>query len=392
MTFRHSVPALALLLVPALAAAADEGGTRIKARVGLAATYDTNVFLSAEEAKSAIIGQPSAEAGLRMKGKKASLGLGYEIAPQIYSAYQKANNAIHQKFALSGAYEFKEGGIVGLDDMFRVTADPATSELTERAERNQNDGAFMLDLPVGPKLYIGARAADTIHHYRTAVLAPLLDRNELTVGGRLGLRPTPRTKAYGFFRSASVDFKSASSYNDSTGNLIGAGLEGEITARIKGLVEANTVSRSYSRTLSGETSDYTTGGFAVSLMWEGPEAWSVLVAGGRGFQESVFNRYYVTTSGSLSVTKGIGKKFSVKVLGSYGVDQYPNARIAFLGDGTLLEARRKDSNMSAGFTLSYALMQRQTMKLGYLMRSRSSNFDTYKYSDSQITASADYTF
>jgi hypothetical protein len=276
--------------------------------------------------------------------------------------------------------------------MFRVTSDPATSELTSRALRNQNDGAFLFDLPVGSKLYFGVRASDTIHHYREATLAPLLDRNELLVGGRLGVRPSAKTKVYGFYKMSNVNFKSASSFDDSTGNLVGVGVEGELTARLTGIIEANSVSRKYSQTITGEDDQYTTGGFTAALKWDGGNAWGVALSGGRSFVESVFNRYYMQTGGSLSITKGLGKRFEVQVLGSYGVDQYPSARSAFLLDGTLLDARRKDTNTSAGLTLSYHMFERQTLKLGYMMRQRSSNFDVYKYTDGTGTVSADYTF
>jgi hypothetical protein len=393
MTLRHSlrVSTLCLLTGAALAAAgANEGGLQIRPKIGIAATNDSNIFLAPKNATSAWIAQPSAALGIGIKGKKSSLMAGYEIAPQVYSVWQKVNNAVHQTAALSAQVEYMPEGLIGLDDQFRVTADPASSELTARSLRNQNDGAFLFDLPIGSKLYAGLRVVDTIHHYRVANLAPLLDRNEMLAGLRLGLRPSAKTKVYGFFKSSNVNFKSASSYNDSTGSLVGAGVEGEITSRITGLIEANSVARKYSKTLTGETTDYTTGGFTASLKWDGPSSVNVALAGGRSFVESVFNRYYMQTGGSLAVTKELNKRFSVQVLGAYGVDQYPDARAAFLADGTLLDARRKDTNMTAGLSLSYHLVEKQTFKLGYLMRSRSSNFDTYKYTDGQLTLSADY--
>ncbi len=382
---------LCLLTGAALAAAgANEGGLQIRPKIGIGVTNDSNIFLAPKNATSAWIAEPSAALGIGIKGKKASLNVGYEIAPQIYSVYQKVNNAVQQTAALSTQVEYMPEGLIGLDDQFRITADPASSELTARSLRNQNDAALLFDLPVGPKLYAGLRVIDTIHHYRVASLAPLLDRNELLAGIRLGLRPSAKTKVFGFFKSSNVNFKSASSFNDSTGSLIGAGVEGEITSRITGLVEANTVSRKYSQTLTGETSEYTTGGFTASLKWDGPSSISVSLAGGRSFVESVFNRYYMQTGGSLAVTKELNKRFSVQVLGAYGVDQYPDARAAFLADGTLLDARRRDTNMTVGLNLSYHLIEKQTFKLGYLMRTRSSNFDTYKYTDNQLSLSADY--
>jgi len=443
MTLRHSVVVSFLCLVagaasaaparpvaprraaaPAAArpAAADEGGIRILPRIGIAATMDSNIFLTSAnptsspyETQSAWIAEPSVALGIRARGRKSLLQAGYELTPRIYSHAQNANNAVHQTAALAAQIEYMPDGLIGLDDQFRVTTDPATSEETRRALRNQNDAGFMFDLPVGSKFYAGIRVTDTIHHYRQSStdfsrsLSDLFDRNELAAALRLGLRPTPKTKAYGFYRNVSVNFKSASSYGDSTGSHVGAGIEGEITSRLTGIIEVNSMARSYKQAVAGEaaptaaagstvteSSDYTTGGFTVSLKWEGPTGWSALVSGGRGFQESLFNRYSIQTGGTVAVTKELDKRFSVQVVGSYLADAYPNARSVAIQDptapgGTSLKyARRADGNLSVGLNLSYHLIERQTLKLGYLMRQRSSNFSVYKYSDNQITLSADY--
>jgi hypothetical protein len=207
------------------------------------------------------------------------------------------------------------------------------------------------------------------------------------------VRATEKTKVYAFYKVANVDFKK-NDVNDSKGNLMGAGIEGDLTARLTGIVEANSVSRKYSQTITGEPNEYTTGGFSATLKWKAPSDWTVGVSGGRGFQESVFNRYYMTNTGSVSITKPVGKRFEAQVQGSYGVDQYPGKRSAFLLDRTLppLVARRKDTNISAGLKLIYVLLPRQTVSARYLVRQRTSNFDTYNYTDSTVTLSADYTF
>ncbi|MEK7765528.1 MAG: outer membrane beta-barrel protein, partial [bacterium] len=315
---------------PAAAASAGVhlGAAELKPRLGLEASYDDNIFLQSVTPTGSTILRVTPGLDVRLERKRMKLRGGYELSSLNYAIFPKANNALHQTGYVAFSQEFAKAASFSLEEAFKATTDPASSELTERAKRAQNDVGIGLELPLSGKTFAGVRVSDTLTCYRRASLAALLDRDEVLAGLRGGYVLTAKTRTYAFARYASVAYVTNLS-NESSGLLAGAGLQGEITKRITGTLELGSMSRHYTRTVSGGTRDTTAPRYDVALTWEGPRDWKVRVNGERGFSDSVFNRFFVTSALGGNVSKPLGKHAKVAVLGSWGLDQYPDLNPEF---------------------------------------------------------------
>lgn len=364
------------------------GNVRVKPRITIEGKHDSNIFLSNTLPQSAFILDAGPAIGMSVENKTLKFEAGYEFRLINYSRFQNVTNAQHHTLAASVNWEYMPDGKFGLDDLFMATTDPASSEFTQRARRGQNDLGVMFDVPFGSKLFIGGRMKHTIVDYQTTALSLILDRNELLAGGRVGYQIGPKTKLYGYARASNIGYWD-NKLSNSNGTLAGAGIEGKISERITGQVEVGAISRKYSQTISGEPSEFNTGSTSVNVDWSAPRGFKVSVNANRNSNESAYARYNIGTNGGISVTKGIGKAWEAQILGSYGQDNYPNAKP---DPTTLVLKRRVDTNFAAGVRLSYQLYAKNKLSLKYMHRGRSSNFDVYNYTDGVATLSTEYSF
>lgn len=396
--YRRTAVLLASLLLAvthAASARADEsetgfmvGKVRVKPKITVEGSQDSNIFLQSYSAQSAYILNAGPALGFSAAGPRMNLDAGYEFRQLVYSRFQSVNNAQHHTGALSYTWDYISNGQIGIDDLFVATTDPATSELVARTKRNQNDFGANLEAPLGGKSFVGLRIRSILVDYQTTLLSNLLDRNETNAGIRAGWAPTPKTKLYLYGRRAQIDYK-VNTLDNSTGMTAGIGVEGDLTSRITGTLEVGNLTRKYSHTLSGQPEKFSTARYSARIEWQAPAEFQVVLSALRAPMESIFRRYYLTNGGTLSIEKPLGRSFAFQVLGGFERDLYPGD---ITGYSSFITTKRVDDLTAFGASLTYMLFEHQKLTLKYLNRNRTSNLAGFGYKDGVATLGGEYLF
>lgn len=378
-----AVAAAAMCCLASASLARGEGrgkSVRLDRRATLAIAYDDNIYLSPTATGSAI-GRFDHDLGLSLAGKRSQLRLGYGLTVMRYNENYWVNNLFHQTGTFSAGYEFGDRKRIALEDRFEATTDPASSEEVQRARRNRNDGRLDLDLGLGRVLYLGAEARHVLHYYLRDDMADLLNRKEVTAGPRIGFYVGPRTRLQARMRYQQITYDNILSTRNSTTPSVLVGLNGNVTRRITGRIEAGVFMRSYESTSSTMLTDaMTSPEMDVALEWKGRGETGASLTASRGPREAIFNRFYTGTTIALGFTKQMGRRWKASVLGSYEIDEYPDA--LFAGAGS---EERRDTLTQAGVKVSYRPANAMELRAEYLYRGRDSNLYGFDYADNVLT-------
>ena len=365
----------------------------------LAASYDDNIYLSRTGAVGSAIGKFEHELGLSLEGKRSLLQLGYGVTVMRYNENYWINNVFHQLGNFAAIFELGERKRISLTDRFEATTDPASSEQVRRARRNHNDGRFSLELGLGRRMFLGAEVRHEIHYYLgysgtewtgtgAVNLGDLLNRKELTAGPRIGVYVGPKTLLHLRLNHQTITYDYAQSTRDSTTPSVLVGLEGSVTSRITGRIEAGVFMRSYETTSSTLLTDAVTSpAVDISLEWKGAGETGASLMVSRAPREAIFNRFYTGNTVALGITKQLGRRWKAMVLGSYGMDEYPDE----FWTGTATETRT-DTLTQAGLAVCYRPRKTLEGRLEFLNRSRASNIEEYDYQNNVLTAGLHITY
>jgi hypothetical protein len=354
------------------------GGKTIHRNIGVEVSQDSNIYLSKTATGSLII-KPGAALGISSESRRSLLALGYEIQLLKYTRSPAGNDAIHHTINFNAGYNFKSESRITFTDKYMITTDQASSEISARSKRNQNNASADLDVVAGRKRFLGIGVDHVMHRYEDPQLKLMLDRGELTISPRVGLMIGPKTKGYVKFTLETVTYTNGLlKKNNSTQSFLG-GVNGEIMARVSGTAEVGIFMRSYSDSPTVYSDPASSPAVHVGLKWDAPHGVNVMLAATRGPVESVYGRYYISTAVNLGATKDFGKKFSAGLVAGSVTDAYE----AELGQGV-----RSDSIIQAGVNFGYEVMKDVRLKLSDLYRNRASNFDQFKYSDNVISLGA----
>lgn len=329
---------------------------------------------------------------------------GYDFTSTDYSTQHKANDAVAQ--SANGSYEFKGAAVSARAWTNYVnTEDPAfnpnntvSGELVERKRRWQNTTGVGSEYALGEKFFIGADGQAVRHKYREPGLAALLDRSETIFGGRVGYKVQPKTKAYlgvhrGLFHYAAVTAANPaaghvriSNHKDWYADL---GVEGQITAKIKGKAEAGYNYRSYDadNAVSNQKSLKREAQFKIQLNYKATPRNDVNLIANRGLNEGVSGgRFYTSTGASLEATHSWWKLlFSAK--GGVQVDKYSESiTLPTTAQGGGYTANRRDDLYTAGLKVDYQIQEWLLSGVSYQHKARFSIFsDQFNYRDNQTS-------
>jgi hypothetical protein len=326
---------------------------------------------------------------LKLSGESGGLDLGYAVESLTYHRFHEANNSVNQTARGGGDWKFGSVGRFFLSDKYLSTTDPATSELTERLRRRENNVSGGLDVPLGGKTYLGLLGDDTKTAYKkNDEIATLLDRSAWTAGARLGWLATEKTKIFlEYLHGATTYDVDVSTYKNNKTDSYAAGVSGQWTEKTKGELVAGSMTRSYDTKLVGVKNKATTPFIVAAVKWVAGEKTFLALEASRRFEESTVNRYYTSTMGGLSLTQGIGDHLELRLYGSEGSDQYPDA----ITNGAKT-AKRSDNLSQAGADLKFTFLKVVWLRVGCLYRARSSNFDVFNYSNNLGSADLGLTF
>jgi len=371
----------AVLLMPAAASAQQNikfGNLEVNPFVSTQESYDSNIYLTKTQRKSAEINRSAVGVNLVEKlGSRVDLMGGYNMELLSYSRATSINNAVHHNANIAAVGRMPKDITATLTDNYKQTTDQATSELTQRAKRIENTAGLVVEAPLRGQFGFAVAVQDTYNNYLSHTFAAL-DREESQVGFDVTYKLQPKTRAMFSYRYGNLIYQN-SDFGNATTNNMDVGIVGDIAPKVVGTVKAGVQMRHYTRQLAGADDDITTGGYSVQALWKPMEKTEVILFAKRANVESTYatSRFYTSTLTDLSMSREV-RKVKVGLGLSYEAVQYPEKTNAFM-------PKRLDENASVRVTADYNIQKWLTASCGYTYKDRTSNEDAFEYKDNVVS-------
>ncbi|MBI5882498.1 MAG: outer membrane beta-barrel protein [Elusimicrobia bacterium] len=344
-------------------------------------TYDSNIYLvppdkpDADIVGGGVVGAWITSNNLGMRaimpmGKRHKLEAGYDFQALNYSKARAANDSMNQAIKTDYSYSGRRGVTAHLFNSYSNTMDPAFSELINRERRWQNTAGGRLDVEFSRRLYAFVDGQHVVHKYLGSAMGGLLNHYEQSFGGGLGVLLGPKTKAYASYHRTIIHY-SAGRQANSKGHSADVGVEGQLTAKLKGTASVGMHSRRYDDvTGTSITERETTWQTRVDVTYAINRRTQAGLQAFRGVNEATSgnNRFSEGTGIGLNVMHA-WQKLTVGVNGTLAVDRYPEALTS--GGKT---ASRRDDTYTAGVKAQYKLKEWLSTGMDFMRTQKHSIF------------------
>lgn len=378
------------------------GPLEIHPSYGVTATYDDNIYLvPRDESGHAVAGggvrgswiiSNDAALGLKLPlNNRHSFSGGYGARADVYKTQSSANNAITQSVSVS--YGFKGSWTsANVWDNYANTQDPqfnpnsaaVRGELVDRQRRWQNAAGVSAEVAPGQKLFFGVDAQDTVHKYLDRTLGSNLNRSEVLFGIKSGYKVAPKTRLYAAVHRQLVHYSAgrAASHKDW---LVDFGVEGQLSAKVRGQVQTGLEYRLYDKDNAspGQGTQTRNWKALVRLDYKPSEPYTILLNITRALNESSANasggQYFISTGFGLDGTRQWNKLAAGANVGAQ-FDKY--AESAALGG---LTANRRDDTYLIGAKADYKMRDWLSGGLSYQHMQRHSRFTRqFNYASNRV--------
>lgn len=346
--------------------------TPLKFMVSEDVSYDDNIYLTDENTKDSFIS--STQVGANYKANVPGSGLELSATGLVgYNAYTEDSSKNNYWNALANV-DLKND-MFNIGDNFLYTSDPANSELTERAERINNTGYISFKTSTEKTLGFGLFADDSYDRYFQAEYGDDLNRNRVNVGAKLFYNVSPKTNFFAEYMYSDIAYETNKD-NNSTGNTVGLGVEGDIAATVNGIAKVTYAMRDYENDVPGVNNYNDLFGYYVALQWQPTDRNTIRLSGERSMQESMYgsNRYYADTLVSLYASQKIFDKWTASLtLGweNMAYDRYEG------------NTKRNDDLYTIRPALDYQFKDWLSAGVWYQFRTRQSNTNPFDYNRNQ---------
>ena len=363
---------IAIVFLTVLMAWPAAAQTPLKFMVSEDVSYDDNIYLTDENTKDSFIS--STQVGANYKANVPGSGLELSATGLVgYNAYTEDSSKNNYWNALANV-DLKND-MFNIGDNFLYTSDPANSELTERAERINNTGYISFKTSTEKTLGFGLFADDSYDRYFQAEYGDGLNRNRVNVGAKLFYNVSPKTNFFAEYMYSDIAYETNKD-NNSTGNTVGLGVEGDITATVNGIAKVTYAMRDYENDVPGVNNYNDLFGYYVALQWQPTDRNTIRLSGERSMQESMYgsNRYYADTLVSLYASQKIFDKWTASLtLGweNMAYDRYEG------------NTKRNDDLYTIRPALDYQFKDWLSAGVWYQFRTRQSNTNPFDYNRNQ---------
>lgn len=232
-----------------------------------------------------------------------------------YNAYTKNNGQNGFWDALLNA-EFGNNNMK-FGDRFLLTSDPANSELTDRAQRINNNAYVSYRTSSEKKLSVGVKVNDELNKY-TGAKFQNLDRNRLNLGAGVYYNFSEKTSLLAEYTYTILSYQKNQS-NNSNGGMLALGVEGQIAPKVSGEAKVTYNYRNYDHEVNGYDDYANLIGYNLSLTWEPTTKNLIRLSGTRDFEETIYpnNRYFISTGIKLYASQKIMDKFTAALTLGY---------------------------------------------------------------------------
>ena len=371
------IPLLAIFLgiVPSLSYAVGNmhlGGTELHPSISISYSYDDNVYLNDDKIEKKVgdsltVFSPSIELK-RAHDERVVFLLSYRADIYRYNDQTKEDTENHAATAFLDT-RFPAGLKLRLRDTFVKTAEPASSELTEKDERMQNLFEVAIASNVFDRLAFELSYGGTIHDYDANKNQ---DRRENIYGGKFFLKLLPKTSIFLDYKQGEIVYDTVilPDERDSSYDAYGVGLKGQITSKLNVDIMGGYHSRKYE---SSAKTDFKSETASISLNYDFSTFSKFSMSGARKTEESFWSssNYFVDNSISLNIDYKMTYKVSVNLNSYYGVNDYPD------------DVDRKDNLSGVDLNLKYDIRPWLSTGVGYAYKQRDSSLDSEDYQDNQ---------
>ena len=334
--------------------------------------YDDNIYLSSEDTTSSIISstQLFAEYLVNIPNTGLKFGANANVGYNAYFESPAKNDYMNAGAGLNISNRF-----FSLEEEFLYTADPATSELTDRAKRINNYASLKIKSSSEKMFSAGLLVSDILDKYIDDEYKSL-SRNRINAGVQGYYNLTSRTSFYIGYLFSNINYED-NEWNNFTGNSFMLGVNGTVAQKIKGSAQISYDMRNYDKDIEGIESNVSIFGYILSLTYEPTNRNSIILSGERKMEESVFtnNRYYISTEVGLEYRQKILQKWEAGLFVSYENINYPEKI-----DGV----NRYDDLINIKPSIEYEFKDYLFAGLWYQFRNRTSNCSAAEYVNNRV--------
>ena len=334
--------------------------------------YDDNIYLSNEDKTGSAVSstQLFAEYLVNIPNTGLKFGANANVGYNAYLESPAKNDYMNAGAGLNIGNRF-----FSVEEEFLYTADPATSELTDRAKRINNYASFKIKTSSEKMFSIGFLVSDILDKYIDDQYENL-NRNRINIGAQAYYNLSSRTSFYIGYLFSNINYED-NEYSNSIGNSFMLGVNGTVAQKIKGSAQISYDMRNYDKKVDGLEKDADIFGYLLSLTYEPTNRSSIILSGERKIEESVFtnNRYYISTEVGIEYKQKIFQKWEAELFVSYENIDYP---------GKIDGVNRYDDLINVKPSIEYQFKEYLFASLWYQFRNRTSNCSMAEYTNNKV--------
>ena len=371
---------LCALIVCVLSISAAYAKGNFKFAVSEDISYDDNIYLTKDDKKSSLISstQLFADYLSTFPGTALKFGANANVGYNAYTEEAAKNDYVNAGLGLNLGNK-----IFSIDENFLYTADPATSELTDRAKRINNTAAFRLKTSTEKMFSLGFIVSDIYDKYIDDDYSDL-NKNRINAGLQVHYNLSPKTSVYVGYLFSKITYEKTD-INDSTGNSINLGVTGNITAKVKGTAQVSYDMRDYDKEKEGADNNPGIMGYLLSLTYDPTFRDTISLTGERKMEESSYanNRYYISTEVGVDYKHEFNSKWSAGIFAAYENMAYPRS---------VDSVKRADDFVKVRPSIGYKFKDNLFASVWYQLKNKTSNCEFAEYTDNKVGVQVKYCF
>lgn len=379
--------------VPASAGNLMLGPVKLDPTYGFQTSYEDNIYRVPRDINRTAVSGGGVrgswifdnDLGLKVEtplSENQKLSLGYDADFQNYTTQPSGNNAINQ--TAGGDYAFKGSKTkVAAYDHYVNTHDPQfnpngtaiNGALVTREARWENTAGASSEYYLGDKFFAGVDGSDDVNRYLDRSggansLANLLDSSVVTFGAKGGYQLAPKTRAFVAVHQVLTHYTEHTRADNHRDTHADFGVEGDLTAKLKGLVQTGLVYERYGADPANQNRQTVSRhwSFLTQLDYKATEkdTFTLMLNRATLDAETFGSRYYITTGVNAAYNHKLGEKVTLGVNAAAQQDRYSENFV--VGNNNKI---RRDDTYSAGLKADYQVCEWLKTGVSY------SNVDRY---------------
>lgn len=285
-------------------------------------SFEDNIYLTPENKKASLITTP--KVGVEYFGRipeSTIVGDIHATAGYHLYSYRQTQNSypdvlLHTHF---------KNDFIEFGDRYIYSSDPASLEITERANRYKNLVFFSLRTDPRNSIGFGIKGEDTINYYTSTPITFLrnFNRHHTSFYGLMYYNFSPLTNVFFEYGNHKRNYY-VDNENNSEGTSMALGMEGFISPVIEAKAKVSYAFRDYRFKLPDSINHVKTWGFNTTVEWKPRSKNEVRITAQRYLEETVYgnNRFFTALDTSIYASHKFTDKYFVSLMVGYHILDY----------------------------------------------------------------------